>query len=170
MLTRFDDFDRTFNVMDQLRRRMDRLFEEYEPSRAPARDPLRNTLADEVERARGRGRFPRLTFSDAGANLVLQADVPGLGERDVQLSIHQDVLTLTGERKTDAPSGYLAHRQERAPFKFARSFSLPCKVDPEKSAATIKDGVLTITLAKAVEAQPRQIAIKAQGSPEGGLR
>ena len=81
MLTRFDDFDRTFTVMDQLRRRMDRLFEEYEPSRAPARDPLRSTLADEVERAWGRGRFPRLTFSDAGANLVLRLDVPGLEEQ-----------------------------------------------------------------------------------------
>jgi HSP20 family protein len=162
MLTRFDDFDRTFTVMDQLRRRMDRIFDEYEPSRAPARDALRSSLADEVERASGRGRFPRLTFAETGTSLVLRADVPGLGEKDVQLSIHQDVLTLSGERKVDAPQGYVAHRQERAPLKFARSFSLPCKVDPEKSTAAIKDGVLTITLPKAVEAQPRQIAIKAQ--------
>jgi HSP20 family protein len=157
MLTRFDDFDRTFAAMDQLRRRMDRLFDDP----APRRDTLRSNLADEVERAWS-GRFPRITFADTGASLVLQADVPGLGEKDVQLSIHQDVLSVSGERRGDAPEGYLAHRQERAPLKFARSFTLPCKVDPEKSTATIKNGVLTVTLAKAASVTPRQIAVKAQ--------
>ena len=81
-------------------------------------------------------------------------------EKDIQLSIHQDVLTLSGERKQEVPQGYFVHRQERAPLKFARSFTLPCKVDPEKSTATLKDGVLTITLPKAPEAQPRQISVK----------
>jgi HSP20 family protein len=108
------------------------------------------------------GRFPRLTFSDAGDKLVLEADLPGLGEKDVQLSIHQDVLTMSGERKVEPPQGWFAHRQERAPLKFSQSFTLPCKVDPEKSTAALKNGVLTITLAKAVEAQPRPITVKAQ--------
>jgi HSP20 family protein len=151
MLNRFDDFDRTFAAMDHLRRRMDRIFEEMEP-RGFGRD---------VERMWS-GRFPRAHFTETPTSLVLEADVPGLGDRDVQLSIHQDVLTMSGERKPDAPQGYFVHRQERAPVKFSRSFSLPCKVDPEKSTATLKNGVLTVTLAKATEAQPRQIAIKAQ--------
>ena len=151
MLTRFDDFDRTFAAMDHLRRRMDRLFEESEPARALARD---------VERLSS-GRFPRVHFNDKGSSLVLEADMPGLSEKDLQLTIHQDVLTLSGERKTDAPQGWFVHRQERAPVKFSRTYSLPCKVDPEKSTATLKNGVLTIALAKAVEAQPRQIAVKA---------
>jgi HSP20 family protein len=159
MLTRFDDFDRTFAVMDQLRRRMDRIFDDFDPGRA-GRDTLRSSLFDEAEV--GRARWPRITFSDAGANLVVKADVPGLAEKDLQLSIHQDVLTMTGERKPDVPEGYFVHRQERAPVKFARSFSLPAKVDPEKSTASLKDGVLTITLAKVPEAQPRQISVKAQ--------
>jgi HSP20 family protein len=155
MLTRFSDLDRTFTVMDQLRRRMDRIFEEYEPSgpRAP--------LASEAERLWAR-RFPRVTITDERSSLVLKAELPGLGEKDVQLSIHQDVLALSGERKVDAPEGYYVHRQERAPVKFARSFSLPSKVDPEASTATLKDGVLTVTLKKAPEAQPQQIAVKAQ--------
>lgn len=150
MLTRFDDFDRTFARMDQLRRRMDRLFEELEPERG--RD---------VERM-WTGRFPRIAFAETAESLELQADVPGLAEKDVQLSIHQDVLTLSGERRPDVPQGYFVHRQERAPVRFSRSFALPCKVDPEKSTATLKNGVLTITLAKATEAKPRQIAIRAQ--------
>jgi HSP20 family protein len=108
------------------------------------------------------GRFPRLSFADTGAGLVLEADLPGLGEKDVQLSIHQEVLTISGERKQDAPPGSYVHRQERRPVRFSRSFALPCKVDPEKSTASLKNGVLTLTLAKASEAQPRQITVKAQ--------
>jgi HSP20 family protein len=107
------------------------------------------------------GRFPRLSFLDTGAALVLEADLPGLSEKDVQLQIHQDVLTMSGERRQDVPQGWFVHRQERAPVKFSRSFSLPCKIDPEKSTASLKSGVLTITLAKATDAQPRQIAVKA---------
>jgi HSP20 family protein len=152
MLTRFDDFDRTFATMDRLRRRMDRLFEELEPDPGRGRD---------VERMWS-GRFPRVTFAETGESLVLEADLPGLAEKDVQLSIHQDVLTLSGERKPDAPQGHYVHRQERAPVRFSRSFALPSKVDPEKSTATLKNGVLTITLSKARDAQPRQIAVKAQ--------
>jgi len=160
MLTRFSDIDRTFAVMDQLRRRMDRLLDEYEPAHAGT--ALRGSLGDEAERLWGRGRWPRLSLSDAGEKLLLKAEIPGLTEKDLQLSIQKDVLTMSGERKPDAPEGYLVHRQERAPIKFARSFTLPCKVDPEKSAATLKDGVLTVTLAKAPEAQPRQITVKVQ--------
>lgn len=160
MLTRFSDIDRTFAAMDQLRRRMDRLFDEYEPARQ--RDAVRANLADEAERLWSRGRWPRLSLADAGSSLVVKAEVPGLTEKDVQISIHQDVLTLSGERKHDMPEGYYVHRQERAPIKFARSFTLPCKVDSEKSTATLKNGVLTLTLAKAPEAQPRQIAVKVQ--------
>jgi len=152
MISRFDDFDRTVAAMDHLRRRMDRIWEEFEPGRARVRDPERLWS----------GRFPRLTLNDAGQSLVLEADLPGLGEKDVQLTIHQDVLTLSGERKQDVPQGWFVHRQERAPLKFSQSFTLPVKVDPEKSSATMKNGVLTITLAKAAEAQPRAITVKAQ--------
>jgi HSP20 family protein len=152
MLSRFDDLDRTFASMDHLRRHMDRLFADLEPARSPNHG---------VERLWS-GRFPRLSFADAGESLVLEADLPGLGEKDLQLELHQDVLTLRGERRQDAPQGWFVHRQERAPVKFSRSFSLPCKIDPEKSTATLKNGVLTLTLVKATEAQPRQIPVKAQ--------
>ncbi len=152
MLSRFDDLDRTFATMDHLRRRMDRLFDDYEPAKERSRS---------VERMWS-GRFPRLAFADKGETLVLEADLPGLGDKDVQLEVHQDVLTLRGERRQDAPQGWFVHRQERAPVKFSRSFTLPCKIDPEKSTATLKNGVLTLTLTKATEARPRQIAVTAQ--------
>lgn len=158
MLTRFDDFDRTLAVMDQLRRRMDRVLDEVEPARGQRRGAQEENEAERM----WSGRFPRITLTDTASALVLEADLPGLTEKDVQLTIHQDVLSLSGERKADAPQGFHVHRQERAPVKFARSFTLPCKVDPEQSTAKIKDGVLTVTLAKAADAKPRQIAVKAQ--------
>jgi HSP20 family protein len=151
MLTRFDDFDRSFAAMNHLRRRMDRLFEEMDGAGANGGG---------VERLWS-GRFPHIAVQDDGATLTLRADVPGLAEKDVELTVHQDVLTLRGERKEDAPEGRYVHRQERTPVKFSRSFALPCKVDPDQSTASIKNGVLTVTLAKAAEAKPRQIAVKA---------
>jgi HSP20 family protein len=159
MFYRFDDFDRTFAAMDQLRRRMDRLFDVGDAPRE--QDSIRSQLENRGERWFGRVAWPRLTYTDAGDKLEVQAEVPGIAEKDIQLTIQKDVLTVSGERKTNGPEGYLVHRQERAPVKFARSFTLPCKVDPERSQATLQNGVMTITLAKVPEAQPRQIAVRA---------
>ena len=72
------------------------------------------------------------------------------------------MLTISGERKVEAPEGYSVHRQERGSVKFSRSFTFPCRIDTEKASATVKDGVLTIKLAKAAEAKPRKITVTAQ--------
>jgi HSP20 family protein len=156
-MARFDDFERTFAMMDELRRRMDRIF--YEQERAPAGAPLRGDF-DRLPRWTAPG--PRIHLFDTGAAFVVKADVPGLSDKDLQISLNQDVLTLSGERKPDAPQGYTVHRQERTPLRFSRSFTLPGKVDPERTSATLTNGVLTLTLNKAAEAQPRTIAVKAQ--------
>lgn len=155
MLNHFSDVDRTLSVMELFRRRMDQMFQEEQ------RGAPRAYTADEAE-GLGHDGWPWLRFFDAGTSLVLKADLPGLTEKDVRLTVQQEMLSLTGERKPDAPEGYFAHRQERTPIKFARSFTLPCRVDSEKSTAVLKNGVMTITLPKALDAQPRQISIKAQ--------
>ena len=152
MLSRWSDFDRTFTMMDEVRRRMDRLWDEYDATPAGRAD----------RGAAARGPWPRLSLLDTGVALVVQAEVPGVAEKDVQLSINQDVVTLKGERKPDAPEGYSVHRQERAGWKFSRAFTLPTKIDAERTTATLKNGILTITLPKAPEAQPRQISVVAK--------
>ena len=140
------DFDRTISLMDQLRRRMDRVFEDFdhgydhEPTAA--------------------ARFPRTNFYDNGNAFALTLDVPGLKDGDLKLTLTNDVLTVSGFRKADAPDGYSVHRQERTPYEFSRSYALPSKVDPEKVAATLVNGVLTITLEKAPEVKPRQISVR----------
>jgi len=92
---------------------------------------------------------------------VLEADVPGLTEKDIQLTVTQDSLGLSGERKLDALEGYSVHRRERGAQRFSRAWALPTHVDSERVEASVKNGVLTVTLPKAAEARPRQIAIKA---------
>jgi HSP20 family protein len=152
MLTRFYDFNPSFSPLDELRRRFDRVFEDIDREPAP-----REAASVAVG--------PRVNLYDRGAELVLTADVPGLSEKDLQITLDRESLTIRGERKVTPPEGYTAHRRERESLKFARSFTLPAKVDPERASATVKDGVLTLTLAKAADAQPRQIAVKSALCP-----
>jgi HSP20 family protein len=153
MLTRWNtgwkEFDEMFSTMNQLRRYMDSVFDGGQ-----ARSPEGGPWASSV--------WPRTNLTDAGGSLVVTAEVPGLSEKDIQLTLNQDVLNISGERKVEAPRGYSAHRQERRPVTFARSFALPCKVDPERVSAAVKNGILTVTLEKAADAMPRQIKVGAQ--------
>lgn len=139
MLRRVTDFDRPLDVFAELRRQMDQVWEDFDVASSP-----------------------RLSLSDAGESLVVEADVPGVTEKDIDLTLADGVLAVTAERKLVDPQGYAPRRHERTAFRFSRSITLPCRVDPEKTTATVKDGVLTITLAKAEEARPRQIRVKVQ--------
>lgn len=150
MLTRFSDFNDwpSFGFADfgraaphaQLRRELDRLFGDFE---------------------RSSSQGSPVSFEDDGSNFVLRADVPGLTEADFQISVAGNTVTLKGERKLEAPEGHSVHRRERSAVRFAKSFELPARVDAEKVTATLKHGVLTLTLPRAAEVQPRQITVKA---------
>lgn len=142
MLVRWGDFDRTFARMDGLRRRMERMMDQTEAS--------------------GGTYAPRVNVWDNGTEFVLEAELPGLSEKDVTIRVNHDVLTLEGERKVEVPEGASVHRRERPSLRFARSFTLPTKVDPDKVTATLTNGVLTVTLARAADAQPRQIPVRVQ--------
>jgi HSP20 family protein len=145
MLRRWYDIDRDMAVMDEMRRRLEGLFGDVD-SRAATR------LS---------GSWPRTNLYDAGTSLVAVLQVPGLNQDDLEIEAHQDALTIGGVRKAETPEGYKMHRNERRPGRFSRTFGLPCKVDLEKTTATLKDGVLTVTLEKAAEAQPKKIAVSA---------
>ena len=148
MLSRWPEFNRPFPPFDELRRRMFDLSGSEPEARLPG-------VAFGTE-------WPRVNVVDLGDHLEVSAEVPGLAEKDVQLSVHNDLLTLRGERPVTVPEGATLHRSERVSLRFSRAVSLPCKVDSERTAATLKNGVLTITLPKAADARPRTIAVKAQ--------
>jgi HSP20 family protein len=154
MLTRFTDwngwptfgyrgFDRSFSAFDQLREEMDRLLSGFERS-AP--------------QAQG---FPTARLEDKGASYLVSAELPGLSAKELELNATATTLTLSGERKVTAPEGYSSHRNERSSYRFARTFELPTKIDADKIEASLVHGVLTVTLPKAAEARPKQIAVKA---------
>jgi HSP20 family protein len=136
----FADFGRAAYPAAQLRRELDRLFGEFE---------------------RNASQGSPVSFEDDGSAFVLRADVPGLTEADFQISVAGNTVTLKGERKLEVPEGHSVHRRERSAVRFAKSFELPARVDAEKVTATLKHGVLTLTLPRAAELQPRQISVKA---------
>jgi HSP20 family protein len=93
-------------------------------------------------------------------DLVVTAELPGVNEKEVQLSITGDVLSLRGERTLNQETKQESfHRGERWYGRFERHLSLPISVQADKVKATYRDGVLTITLPKAEEIKPKSIKI-----------
>jgi HSP20 family protein len=140
-------FDRSFTDpfgWSQLVRTLDRAFEE----------------ADR-DLAIGSTGYAPARFEDEGSAFVLKVEVPGVVDKDVHVDLHNGVLTLTAERSAAAPEGYSTRRRERAAHRFARSYALGAKVDPEKTSAELKDGVLTVRVAKTNGAQKKNIAVTA---------
>jgi len=137
-------------MFDEIQRRMNQLFSELEPRRW--------TTFPRVAMA----SWPLVNLYDVGEELVIKAQVPGMSEKEIQINGHQDVVTITGERRVELPKGYSVHRQERGSIQFSRSFTLPCKIDINKTSAMVRDGLLTIRMVKAEEAKPRQISVKAE--------
>ena len=127
-----------------------------------------NRFFDAPTEARGKRAdvnwSPAIDVTEDKDKIVLQADVPGLAEKDVDIQIEKDVLTLRGERALERKSddGEHHYRYERVSGQFVRSFTLPPTVDTEHVTAAIKDGVLTLTLPKKPEAEPKKIAVKFQ--------
>lgn len=154
MLTRFTPFDRTVALMDDWRRRMDRAFADFQLPYAPV-----GTFDDPWSLSEA--TWPRVNMYDNGSSLTLIAEVPGMAPGDLQIQLENDVLTLGGERRANVPQGYTAHRRERSSLSFTRTFNLPVKVNAEQVSATLKDGILTLEMAKAPEARPRQITVRA---------
>jgi len=106
------------------------------------------------------GWSPALDVFDNKDNLVVTAELPGMKKDEINLSLHDGVLTVSGERKheREAKEGG-TFRSERYFGKFQRSVTLPSAVDSSKVNASYKDGILTVELPKAEEAKPKQIAV-----------
>ncbi len=99
-------------------------------------------------------------FQNEQKELVLKAELPDVAREDVSVTVENNTLTLSGERKHDAEvKKDQYHRIERSFGAFSRSFSLPMTVDSSKIAAEFKNGVLTVRLPFREEAKPRAISI-----------
>jgi HSP20 family protein len=105
--------------------------------------------------------LPPVDLREEEQAFVIQMEVPGLQKDEIDIHLENNVLTLRGERKFEKEEQKQSyHRIERFYGKFARSFTLPSLIKAEGIAASLKDGVLEVTIPKAEESKPKKIAIK----------
>ena len=103
---------------------------------------------------------PAFEVKETADSFVLKADLPGVAEGDLDIGVHNNVLTVSGSRSAEErKEGESYALYERQFGSFTRSFSLPDMADGEKIDAKLEHGVLTLTIGKKAEAKPRKIAL-----------
>jgi len=110
------------------------------------------------------GWVPVVDVRETKNEVVLQAELPGINPDEVEVSVENGVLSITGEKQAEVREGEEGgdfHLVERRYGRFERRFTLPRSVDAEKVSAEFRHGLLTVTLPKAEAAKPRRIAVKA---------
>lgn len=106
--------------------------------------------------------YPALNIWEEGDQLFAEAELPGMGMDDVELFVVGNELTIKGQRRPLADENASYHRRERGVGEFSRTVTLPVEIDSDKVEASLKNGVLTITLPKAEAARPRKISVRTE--------
>ncbi len=109
----------------------------------------------------GANIFPPVNIFEKNSDqLILMAELAGIDKNDLQISIKEDIISLSGKRVCyNEKDQFSFHRKERNDGDFDRSFRLPYKVNPEKVSAQLKNGVLTVEMEKAEEAKAKSISV-----------
>jgi HSP20 family protein len=103
---------------------------------------------------------PAFEVKETTEAFVLKADLPGVSESDLDIAVHNSILSVSGSRQSEERKDDESYSlYERQFGSFTRSFQLPDLADGEKIAAKLEHGVLTLTIAKKAEAKPRKIAL-----------
>jgi HSP20 family protein len=137
-----------FRDLVTLRERMNRLFEDMATTRGEERDIVASSWT------------PSVDIYETENEVVLTAEVPGIEEKDIEIKVEDNTLTIKGERKFEKETheeNY--HRIERSYGSFFRSFGLPNYVDQDRIEAQHENGVLKIRMPKRAELKPRQVKI-----------
>jgi HSP20 family protein len=104
---------------------------------------------------------PRVNIADSDEHVTMQFEVPGMNKNDFNISVKNNVLSVSGERKSETQEkGKNFIRSEIRSGSFCRSFTLPETIDSDKIKADYKDGILELSLAKREEAKPKEIEVK----------
>jgi HSP20 family protein len=129
--------------------------------RADPLDLLESVFDSDFFGGTGPARVPAVDVREEDGRYLIEAELPGLSEKDVKLELKDGVLSLStakSEEKKDEGKKWI--RRERREFSFQRSFALPEDIDGEKIEARFKDGLLTIELPKKPETAPRLVPVK----------
>lgn len=139
---------RGFGRLTDLRDEIDRLFE------TPLAELARSSQLLS-------GWTPAFDVYEDKDNFYVRAELPGMRKEDIDLSLHNGSLSISGERKSDDKLKEVeVYRSERFFGRFQRTITLPTQVAVEKIKAQYKDGILGVTLPKAEEAKPKHIEVK----------
>lgn len=139
----YDRFRRDPLGFDEFFRGFDRIFRELDPGA-----PISSFGAASA------------ALTEEDDKFVLRVDVPGVADADVKVELNDGALTVSAERPVEVPEGFKARRRERSALRFSRSFVLGDRVDPEKTMAEVKDGVLTVSIGKSKAIQKKNIPVQ----------
>jgi len=137
--------------MELFRRQMDRLFEDFW-----GHSGLMSRVAD------GEGAFlPRVDVAETDKEVVVTAELPGLSEKDVEVSLTRGQLVLSGQKQSEREEKDKSyHLVERSYGSFQRVVELPAALEEDKAQASFKNGVLTVKVPKGAESRSRKIQIQ----------
>src|SRR6188508_1250876 len=139
-------FEGSSSDFDQIRREVLRLLDASTSDGAPDH---------------GAGVFPPMNITQDDENFYLRAEVPGIKPAELSISALRNRVAISGKREIPREHDRVSyHRKERPEGAFNRTVTLPTEVDAEHVDAHYADGILTLTLPKAEQAKPRQIAVK----------
>jgi HSP20 family protein len=135
----------TWREMDRLRREMDRMLSDWPSSSGWTAAPA----------------YPAMNVWTNQEGAVVTAELPGVSPEDIDISVVNETLTVTGTRQPEEIEGATYHRRERSKGKFTRSFQLPFRIEGDQVEAAFERGVLHITLPRAEADKPKKISVKA---------
>ena len=140
-------FENPFAELDQLRREMLRMFD--------------TVAGNDSAREISAGVFLPMNVAQDDNNFYVRAEVPGISAKDLSISALRNRVSISGKRVIPQENERVSyHRKERAEGEFSRTVTLPGEVVADRVEARYSDGILALTLPKAEEAKPRQIAVK----------
>ncbi len=134
-----------FEELDRLRRHLDQVFQQVDPSAAAGRTA---------------GVFPLVNLTETQEAYILRAELPGVSAEELDIQTMGRNITISGERRIAVDRSAKYHRREREGGRFSRAIALPGEIDRNKIAAALKNGILQVTIPKAEAAKPRKIDIK----------
>lgn len=133
----------------------------YQSARILRRDPFAVLRRLSSEVTQDTPAFPAINFWHSEDSAAITAELPGIQAEDVDISVKDNLVALKGERKPlDIDQKAVWRRRERAFGKFSRAVRIPFNVDPEKTKASMVNGVLQILLHRRDEDKPRRIEVK----------
>lgn len=134
-----------YDELDRIRRRFDRMLE---------------GLPEVAARTSRAGVFPLINLTEDGDRYLVRAELPGLKAEDLDIQATGNTLSISGERKIPTEEGNVRyHRRERESGRFSRMIAMPGDINSEKIEAKLANGILTVVVAKAEKAKPRQITV-----------